>query len=254
MKNITLLIFILFVGIGYSQTNSTGQVALSMTSGIEMGVQIDVTATEVTLQLGGPSDRWLGVGFGVSSMTNGGDVVIFDGTNLTDRTFGGIGVIPSLDANQDWTIVSTDTSVPGYIGIVATRALDTGETNDYVFNLTDTSISLVWARGDGTFTLGYHQSGNRGATVAGFTLGVDKYDLADFKITPNPVTTNFEIQLPSGVTNANISVYNVLGKQVHAQDVSELNASVDTTNWNSGVYLVRLSSGNASNTKRIVKL
>lgn len=252
MKKITLLILLLMVSIGYSQTNSTGEVMLSTTSGLEYSAQIDVTSTEATLTLVGPSDRWLGLGFGVTSMTSGGDVVIFDGTSLTDRTFQGVGSTPTMDTNQDWSITFNDVAA-GVRTLTATRALNTGEANDYVFNLTDTSINLVWARGNGSFTIAYHGGSNRGITSSAFTLGVDEFALADFKISPNPVTTNFEVTLPASVTNANVAVYDVLGKQIYTDEISEFNSIIDASNWNSGIYMVRVSAGNASQTKRIIK-
>ena len=258
MKKITLTIFslLLFVGTLFSQINSTGQVQFSVTPiNLATGVQIDVTATEVTIYLGGPADRWLAVGFGVSSMTNGGDVVVFDGTNLTDRTFGGIGVMPSMDTNQDWTVTAIDlTSQPGYVGVVATRALNTGEANDYVFNMTDTSINLVWARGaTASFSLTNHQGGNRGITSAGFTLGVDDFSLGKFKISPNPVTSEFNVQLPDIINTANVEVYDVLGKMIYASQVSNFNSSIDSSSWHNGIYLIRVISGDVSQTKRIIK-
>ena len=257
MKKITLTFFslLLFGGTLFSQTNSTGQVFLSFTTGLEMGVQIDVTATEVTLYLGGPVDRWLGIGFGVNSMTSGGDVVVFDGTNLTDRTFGGIGVMPSLDSNQDWTVTLIDTTTEaGRVGVVATRALNTGEANDYVFNLTDTSINLVWARGaSASFSLSNHGGSNRGITSAGFTLGVEDFDLSKFKISPNPVISEFNVELPNSIESANVEVYDVLGKMIYSSQVSNFNSSINSSSWNNGIYLVRVISGDVSQTKRIIK-
>ncbi len=259
MKKITLTIFslILFGGSLFSQINSTGQVQFSITPiNLATGVQIDVTATEVTIYLGGPADRWLGVGFGVSSMTNGGDVVVFDGTNLTDRTFGGIGVMPSMDANQDWTVTAIDlTSQPGYVLVTAVRALNTGEANDYVFNMTDTSINLVWARGaTASFGLSNHSGSNRGITAAGFTLGVDDFQaLSKFKISPNPVTSEFNIELPSAIESANVEVYDVLGKMIYSRQISNISSIIDSSSWHSGIYLVRVISEDISQTKRIIK-
>ena len=264
MKKITFtfLIPLLFSAGLFAQVNSTGQVEFApVSSGLPYGAQIDVTANEVTLYLAGPADRWLGIGFGVSSMTNGGDVVIYSGgtsTNtlgtLSDRTFIGIGATPSNDANQDWTLITKDiTTQPGARILVATRALNTGEADDYVFNLTDTSINLVWARGNGSLNLGYHGSSNKGVTAAGFTLGVDDYSLSKFKISPNPVTSAFKIELPSTINSANLEVYDVLGKKIYANKISNFESNIDSSSWNNGIYLVRVISGDVSQTKRIIK-
>ena len=261
MKKITLTIFslLLFGGALFSQTNSTGQVTLSSTLGMEMAVQIDVTATEVTISLGGPADRWLAVGFGASNMGGGDDVVIFDGTNLTDRTFIGQGNIPTLDSNQDWTITNIDlTTVPGYVGVEATRPLTTADASDYDFNLTDTAINLVWARGNGaagagTFSLGNHGGGNRGALATGLILGVEDFNLSQFKITPNPVSSEFNIELPNAIDDANLEVFDVLGKKIYSREISNLNSIINASSWYNGIYLVRVSAGDVWQTKRIIK-
>jgi len=100
MKKITLTFFaIVLMSFGLSaQTYSTGTVTF-MTG---FTAKIDVTSTLVTLNLVGPSTDWLSVSFNATSMDdNGSDVVIFDGTNMTDRTFNGTGVTPPLDSNQN---------------------------------------------------------------------------------------------------------------------------------------------------------
>ena len=258
MKKITLTLFslVLFVGTVFSQVNSTGQIEfMGIATGTPFGAQIDVTATQVTLTFGGPINRYLGIGFGVSSMTSGEDVVIFDGTNLTDRTFLGIGQQPQLDTatggSSDWTIVSTDTTTqPGFIAVIATRALSTSDASDYVFNMTDTSINLVWAMGA---SLSIVQHSNRGITSAGFTLGVDDFNLSEFRISPNPVSTEFNIELPNAIELADVEVYDVLGKMIYSSQVSNFNSSIDSSSWQNGIYLVRVSSGNVSQTKRIIK-
>ena len=256
MKKITLTLFclLLFGGSLFSQTNSTGQIEfMPITSGTPYGAQIDVTDTEVTLSFGGPINRWLGIGFGVQSMTNGGDVVMFDGTDLTDRTFANFGQEPVLDTgNQDWTIVSTDTTTqPGFIGVVATRALSTGDASDYVFNLTDNSINLVWAMGPTYTTSSQHSF--RGITSSGYTLGVNDFSLSTFKISPNPVSTEFNVELPSTIELAKIEVYDVLGKMIYSSQISNMNSIIDSSNWHNGIYLVRVSSAEISQTKRIIK-
>ncbi len=254
MKKITLTIFslLLFGGTLFSQTNSTGPIEiLPLSSGTPYGAQIDVTATEVTLILGAPINRWLGIGFNATSMFSGMDGVIFDGTNLTDRNFTGGYSEPNMDTNQDWTVTNIDlTTQVGGVIVTATRALNTGEANDYVFNLTDTSINLIWAMGS-SYTIAQHSL--RGITSSGFTLGVDNFSLSKFKISPNPVTSEFNVELPSTIELADLEVYDVLGKMIYASQVSNFNSSIDSSSWHNGIYLVRVISGDVSQTKRIIK-
>lgn len=263
MKKITFLTFLLISCIAFTQTNSTGPIEfLPISSGTPYGAQIDVTATEVTLTLAGPADRWLGIGFDVTSMSNGEDVVIYSGGSaldtsgtLSDRTFNGIGSTPSLDSGQDWTLVTNDiTTQPGGRILVATRALNTGVDNDHVFSISDTSINLVWAMGNGSLFLGNHGNSNRGIEPAvGYTLGVNDFELSQFKIVPNPVTSEFNIELPNAVNNAEVEVFDVLGKTIYKTEISNFNSKINAANWNNGIYMVKVSSGNSSKTKRLIK-
>jgi hypothetical protein len=256
MKKITLslLNLLTFGSLVFGQTYSTGTINLSSTAGLEYTAQIDVTSTEVTLTLLGPSDRWLALGFDTSNMFSQTDVVIFDGTNLTDRTFTGGRAIPSLDSNQDWAI-SSNNIASGTRTLVATRALDTGEANDYIFEAAPGSINLVWARGNGaTFTLGYHGGSNKGATASGITLGTEDFKLANnFKIIPNPASSKIDIKLSNAFETGKIKVYDAVGKQIHDKTISNFDTFIDVSNWNNGIYLISVEIENILQTKRFIK-
>lgn len=260
MKKITLT-FLSFLSFGmllFAQTYSSGVINLSSTPGLEYTAQIDITASEVTLTLIGPSDRWLGLGFDAMNMLEGpprDDVVIFDGTNLTDRTFTGGRSVPTLDSNQDWSISSNNMS-SGVRTLVATRALDTGETNDYDFVAAPGSINLVWARGNGaTFSLGYHGFSNKGATASSITLGTEDFKLANnFKIVPNPASTKINIEISNAFESGKVKVYDAIGKQVHNKIISGFDTSIDVSNWTNGIYLISVEIENKLQTKRFIKL
>lgn len=167
MKKITLLFAFLTLIVTQAQTFSSGNVLLTDNNGLNYQVEIETTNTEVTLTFTTPADRWFGLGFGVSSMSNGGDVVIFDGVNLTDRTFNG-NSLPSLDASQTWN-VSSNTTTGNTRTLIASRALNSGIANNFVFTNNNTPITLVWALGNSSsFNLLYH-GGNRGGTVVNMT-------------------------------------------------------------------------------------
>lgn len=86
------------------------------------------------------------------------------------------------------------------------------------------------------------------------TLGVnDDVNINEFSISPNPATTRLNVYLPQNSNNASISVYDILGKRVYANKIDRLSASVDVSKWNSGVYLVKISTDNTTQTKRFVK-
>ncbi len=174
MKKSTLLLafFLLFIlPTSLAQTYTTGVVSLSSTAGLAMTAKIDV-GTQVTLTLTGPSGRWFALGFNASSMTNGTDVVgVHSATTLSafDCSLTGFAA-PVTDAQQNWTITS-DVVSAGTRTIIATRALNTGDANDYIFSATPAAISLIWARsGSATFSYSNHGGTNRGITTASFTF------------------------------------------------------------------------------------
>jgi len=254
MKRITQILFFTFCLYSSAQTISTGLVLLSNIGGVEYSAQIDVNDATIELTLVGPDNEWLGIGFDAMSMTSGKDVVIYDGTDLTDRHFIGIGSIPDLDAAaQDWTIIS-NTVDTGVRTLVATRARETGDIEDFVPTTSDTSIDLVWARSqNGTFTLEWH-GGNRGMTRESYvTLSQKEFQLGDFTISPNPSKSKLNINLPSNIEDLNLEVFDVLGKRVYKGSLTRLESSIDVTNWKSGVYLVRISNDKITHTKRFLK-
>jgi len=90
-----------------------------------------------------------------------------------------------------------------------------------------------------------------GGTITVQTLGVEDFSLKSFKISPNPSSLNLNIELPNNITNAKVEVFDVLGKRIYNKEVTE--TSINISNWSKGVYLVRVSTSDATHTKRFVK-
>jgi hypothetical protein len=255
MRKFTLLlssIFLFVGGILYAQIISTGVVDLSSTPGLEMTAKIDVSSTDVTLKITGPDDRWLGVSLNGTTMISSADVVIYDGSNLTDRVFNNAQNRPSEDT-QDWSITS-NTTLSGLRTIVATRSLSGSDATDHVFSNTDTSINLLWARGNSTFNLTYHGGGNRGAVsnVSYGTLSADDFSLANFTLYPNPSEGMLTVGLPQGFLNAEVNIHNYLGKKVIGNRISRLQNHIDTRNLSSGMYILKLNSEGKSYSKKFI--
>ena len=248
MRKITLLTFMLTSFIMFSQTWSTGVINFN---GSYSG-QLDVTSSTVTLTLIGPDDRWLGMGFNVTCMFSGNDAVIFDGTNLTDRNYVGIGSLPALDTNQDWSIMSNTTN-SGVRTLVATRNRVTGDSNDFEFPTSEVGMNFIWAyRSAAGFSITSH-GGNRGSVASSFTLNEEEFNINEFKITPNPVTNEFTIQSNTSLELAIVEVYDVIGQKIISTHITDLNPSINTSNWQKGVYLVNISVDNKFISKRIIK-
>ncbi|MEO8515278.1 MAG: T9SS type A sorting domain-containing protein [Flavobacterium sp.] len=250
MKNVTLSFVVgilAFTGLS-AQTYSSGTVTLFS----DYTGKVDVTSTTVTVTLIGPSTAWLGMGFDATSMDDVGmDAVIFDGTNMTDRTFNGVGVIPPLDATQNWS-VSSNTINTGVRTVVATRARDTGDANDYVFTAAAAPLNIIFARRTGSLVIGYHGGGNCGATTLNLTLGTDSFVADSFKMYPNPSKGNLTVELPKNVSIGNIKIYDNLGRVVRKQTVSTSENTIDTSDLTSGTYIVVLRTDYGNATQNLV--
>jgi len=256
MKKITLILSLLISAYGFAQNTSTGVVQL--TSDYSVQFDVDSSTDIVTMTIVGPSSLWLGVSFGGCNYAPmgcvGDDAIIYSSAGLSDRYMTGNLQEPSVDSSQDWNLVSNDV-VSDIRTIVATRARSTGDSNDFTFPTGYTPIKILWAKDDGT--VGYHggSSTSRGASYASFaTLGTsDIISIPEFNIYPNPVTNELSVEFPSAVTQATISVYSVLGTLVYSSTVEQWNSKINTSEWNTGVYLMNINAANFSQTKRIIK-
>lgn len=254
MKTFTLTLLTLFgISSVIAQGYSTGTIVLSTTPGLNYSAKFDVTSTLVTLTLIGPSDRYLGIGLGVDSMTSGGDALIYIESPtpaLTDRTFQGIGVVPTLDGTQNWTITSNTVNA-GFRTLVATR--DRISAGNYTFNEAAEPLMLVWSRSDtASYNLVYHGGANRGILTANFTLGNNDFATKSFKMYPNPAKGNTLIQLPEEIVSGEIKMYDSLGRVVKKQTITEIENKLDISNLNPGAYMVVIRTDYGNSTKTLL--
>lgn len=77
--------------------------------------------------------------------------------------------------------------------------------------------------------------------------------LPEVKVYPNPVKANLNIYLPDEWTSATIKLYNVLGKMVMQQKLTNTNNSINVKHLDRGIYLLQLESGNYHKTIKLVK-
>ncbi|HXP52609.1 MAG TPA: T9SS type A sorting domain-containing protein, partial [Bacteroidia bacterium] len=63
------------------------------------------------------------------------------------------------------------------------------------------------------------------------------------KLFPNPNNGNFTIELSSIIDNAEVEVYNMLGKKIYAMRFNSENIPIDISSDASGIYLYRVLSG-----------
>ena len=246
MKKTLLILFLTTSFSLFAQSFSTGTQTLS--SGLTTSINIDNDTGTTTLMLAGPSNKWFGIGFGNSNM-NGTDILMTDGSSTLRDAYSTSNGEPQADASQDWTL-EVNSVVNGTRTIVASRANNTGDSNDYVFNASAGSLTVIWAVGSST-TYAYHSI--RGATALSVSLGVYENNLLSFEMYPNPVSDLLNIQLPTGTEKAEVSVFDYTGRLVSSKIISSNDTSIDVQKISKGIYMIRVDANNKIGVQRFIK-
>jgi endonuclease I/chitodextrinase len=82
-------------------------------------------------------------------------------------------------------------------------------------------------------------------------LNVNDYQLNDISIYPNPVSNILNIQLKNS-RETQVEIYNILGKRVFTKSINQTQ-SIQLDNLNSGVYILKLTQGNSTISKKLIK-
>lgn len=256
MKNKITLLLLLGISMLSAQQKSTGVVTLS--TNMSVNLTLDSGTSIATLSLTGPNDRWFALQFGsfTGGMEAGSDLVYWNNVTLVDARHVGVGSTPTTDATNNWTITSNLNNSPsaGLRTIVATRAFNTGDVNDFTFNFSDTSIDFAWARmSSATYGLAYHGGANRDVTLdRTFTLGTESFSLNDSQLYPNPSNGNFTVLAKTNLTK--INVYTITGGFVKSIEVTDnaINAEINVSGLETGVYLVELQNDLEKTWKKVI--
>ena len=243
----TLLILFLTTSISlFAQSFSTG--TQTLLSGLTANINIDADTEITTLTLTGPSNAWFAIGFGNLDM-GGTDVFRTNGSTIVDAYSSG-NALPAQDATQDWTLVSNTVSGSNRT-IVATRANNTGNSDDHIFSASASTLSVIYAKGSST-SYAYH-GGNRGFTTLSVTLGISENKLLSFEMYPNPVSDVLNIQLPSGTDKAEVGVYDYTGRLVSSKTISSNDSTLDVQKISKGIYIIRVATNTKIGVQRFIK-
>lgn len=256
MKNKITFLLLLGFSFLFSQQKTTGLVDLS--TNVKATLNLDSGTSIATLTLTGPNDRWFALQFGSFSggMEDGADLVYWNNVTLVDARHNGIGVTPTADVTNNWTVSSNTNNFPsaGLRTIVATRAFSTGDANDFTFNFADTTIDLAWARySSASYTLDYHGAANRGVFLnVSFTLGSPSFSLSDSKVYPNPCNGDFTITTKTYLTKINVySHTGVFIKTIEVSDFTE-NVLIKISGLQTGIYLLELQNETDKSWKKLI--
>lgn len=100
----------------------------------------------------------------------------------------------------------------------------------------------------------YTGNGSQDGVAFWSTLGIEDFEqVGNIKLYPNPSNSILNVLVQTTGGNSTIEVYNILGKKVISQELLSEATKIDVSGWNSGVYLVKISSDNGEETKRFVK-
>ena len=251
MKKTLLILFLTTSFSLFAQSFSTGtQTFLSglLTANINIDADTEIT----TLTLTGPPNKWFAIGFGNSNMY-GTDILMTNGENTFLRdaysTSNGVPQADSSLESGDWTLVSNTVS-SGTRTIVATRANDTGNSNDYTFSASAGSLTVIWAIGSST-EYAYHSV--RGATALSVSLGISENNLLSFEMYPNPVSDVLNIQLPTSTEKAEVSIFDYTGRLVSSKTISSNDTAIDVQKISKGIYMIRVAANNKIGVQRFIK-
>ena len=74
--------------------------------------------------------------------------------------------------------------------------------------------------------------------LIGGVLGINKAQLLNFSMYPNPSDGQLTLQLPSDANQAKVNVYDYLGKTLMQKSINPDNNTIDVSNLSTGVYFV----------------
>jgi hypothetical protein len=101
----------------------------------------------------------------------------------------------------------------------------------------------------------YTGDGTQNGVANWSTLSVDDFEgPSNISIYPNPTNSILNVEVKNGMSNGTIAVFDMLGKKIYNHSITSNDISkIDVTNWNSGLYLIKIASENSSETRRFIK-
>jgi hypothetical protein len=85
----------------------------------------------------------------------------------------------------------------------------------------------------------------------GAALGVNSFEASKVKMYPNPTNSQFTIEANNTIER--VALYNVLGQEVVASQFNSNSVTLDISNLQTGVYVVKTLIAGVTSTSRIVK-
>ena len=88
----------------------------------------------------------------------------------------------------------------------------------------------------------------------GIGLDYEALKREGFQVFPNPIKDYLNVQFFGDIENANVTIYDILGKHLFTTVISKNNSTVDFSTISNGVYIVRIKADNKkANTFKLIK-
>lgn len=246
------LLFAMFtmINISFAQQKET---PVTTVGAMTVKINMNQGNSLATITLSGPSNRWMAIGLGTTSMSINKDVIMY-GTSLLDQHFTTTGhVAPTTDSTNNLTLVS-DTVVGTTRTLVITRPLNTGDEKDYTFLYSMSSMSIVWAIGPSTTVTSKHTSKGSTNLTFGTNLGYEDFTTLDkISVFPNPSNGVFSISKNNLTTINKIRVFDTNAKLLKeiATD-SNFNNTIDISELSRGIYFMEISNDTDQVVKKVI--
>ena len=195
--------------------------------------------------------------FKVIDYTNGNANIPLNGNNGTNSTYHDdfgcgftqyfttygqcIPATPTISRNGNTLISSAGVSYQWYNNGVALAG--------------DTNMTYTMTTNNGNYTVAVTDVNGCKATSASYpvlNLGLTNlYDIASVKIAPNPANDAFTLTVNSELIGTEYSITDLTGRGIISGNVNAVSTPISTSSLSSGVYLVSVSDGTSTITKRL---
>lgn len=169
-------------------------------------------------------DWYTGMGSNVDLTIDVGDTVKWTWTSINHTVTSNVG--------------STETFDSGFLGPI-------GSTYSYTFTLEGTNPYYCAIHGALSMS---------GTITVQNSLGLDEESISEFKMYPNPSNSVLQLKFPKYVSNGRLTVIDLLGKELLTKSIKSTNSlELNISNWNEGIYLIKVKSESISQTKQFIK-
>ncbi|WP_299224674.1 T9SS type A sorting domain-containing protein [uncultured Psychroserpens sp.] len=85
-------------------------------------------------------------------------------------------------------------------------------------------------------------------------LSVSEFEITNFEIYPNPANDVITVKLNEGTQNIDVSlgIYDIQGKLILSRSLSEIQTDLNISNFQSGMYFVKLNTGHKEWIKKLI--